>query len=314
MEDLLKFNRRKFLGSSLKFAAMAGIWGIPMEVFAEREIQTLTVLHTNDTHSRIDPFPANDPKFAGMGGVAQRLKAIDKIRAEQQQVLLLDSGDFFQGTPYFNIFGGEVEIKAMSALKYDAATLGNHDFDNGVDGLSQQLIHANFPILNTNYRLADSALSGKTERYKIFQKGEIKVGVFGVGIELKGLVDERLIKNVYYLNPVQSANETAEHLKKEENCDLVICLSHLGLKYEDSKISDLKLAEQSKYIDLILGGHTHTFLDEPLIVKNSIQKNMIIAQVGWGGIKLGRIDFLFEKKSRKIRHSASTVKISTKSS
>lgn len=314
MEDLLKFNRREFLGSSLKFAAAVGISGIPLDVFAEREIHTLTILHTNDTHSRIDPFPSNDPKFAGMGGIAQRLKAIEKIRAEQQHILLLDSGDFFQGTPYFNIFGGEVELKAMSALKYDAATLGNHDFDNGVEGLSGQLIHANFPILNTNYQLADSALSGKTESYKIFHKGEIKVGVFGIGIELKGLVDERLIKNVYYLNPVQSANETAEHLKKEENCDLVICLSHLGLKYEDSKISDVKLAEQSKHIDLILGGHTHTFLDEPLIVKNSIQKNMIIAQVGWGGIKLGRIDFLFEKKSRKIRHSASTVKISTKSS
>lgn len=314
MEDLLKFNRREFLGNSLKFAAAVGICGIPLDVFAEREMHTLTILHTNDTHSRIDPFPANDPKFAGMGGIAQRLKAIEKIRAEQQHILLLDSGDFFQGTPYFNIFGGEVELKAMSALKYDAATLGNHDFDNGVEGLSSQLIHAHFPILNTNYHLVDSALFGKTERYKIFQKGEIKVGVFGIGIELKELVDERLIKNVYYLNPVQPANETAEHLKKEENCDLVICLSHLGLKYEDSKISDVKLAEQSKHIDLILGGHTHTFLDEPLIVKNSIQKNMIIAQVGWGGIKLGRIDFLVEKKSRKIRHSASTVKISTKSS
>jgi 5'-nucleotidase len=314
MEDLLKFNRREFLGNSLKFATAIGIGGIPLDVFAEREIHTLTILHTNDTHSRIDPFPANDPKFAGMGGIAQRLNVIEKIRSEQHHVLLLDSGDFFQGTPYFNIFGGEVELKAMSALRYDATTLGNHDFDNGAEGLSRQLIHAQFPILNVNYNLADTALSGKTERYKIFQKGEIKVGVFGIGIELKGLVDERLVKNIDYLNPVQSANDTARHLKVEENCDLVICLSHLGLKYEDSKISDLKLAEQSRYIDLILGGHTHTFLDEPLIVKNSIQKNMIIAQVGWGGIKLGRIDFLFEKKSRKIRHSASTVKISTKSS
>jgi 5'-nucleotidase len=314
MEDLLKLNRRDFIGQSLKLATAVGICGIPLEVFADREIHPLTILHTNDTHSRIDPFPANDPKFAGMGGIAQRLNVIEKIRGEQSHVLLLDSGDFFQGTPYFNIFGGEVELKAMSALRYDATTLGNHDFDNGAEGLSRQLIHASFPILNTNYDLKDSALSGKIERYKIFQKGEIKVGVFGIGIELKGLVDERLIRNIYYLNPVQCANDTARHLKLEENCDLVICLSHLGLKYEDSKISDLKFAAQSKHIDLILGGHTHTFLDEPLIVKNSIQKDMIIAQVGWGGIKLGRIDFLFEKKSRKIRHSASTVKISKKSS
>ncbi|MFN0190334.1 MAG: bifunctional metallophosphatase/5'-nucleotidase [Bacteroidia bacterium] len=314
MEDLLKFNRRKFLGSSIKIAAAVGISGIPLDVFASRDLQLLTVLHTNDTHSRIDPFPANDPKFAGMGGIGERLKVIEKIRSEQQHVLLLDSGDFFQGTPYFNIFGGEIELKSMSALRYDASTLGNHDFDNGDEGLSKQLIHANFPILNSNYDLSDSVLNGKIKNYKIFQKGEIKVGVFGIGIELKGLVDDRLVKNIYYLNPVQSANRTAEHLKKEMKCDLVICLSHLGLKYEDSKISDLKLAEQSAHIDLILGGHTHTFLDEPLIVKNSIQKNMLIAQVGWGGIKLGRIDFLFEKRTQKIRHSASTVKISTKSS
>ena len=314
MEDLLKFNRRKFLGSSLKLAAAVGISGIPLDVFANRDQQLLTILHTNDTHSRIDPFPANDPKFAGMGGIAQRLNVIEKIRSDQQHVLLLDSGDFFQGTPYFNIFGGEIELKSMSALRYDASTIGNHDFDNGDEGLSKQLIHANFPILNSNYNLSDSALNGKIENYKIFQKGEIKVGVFGIGIELKGLVDDRLVKNIYYLNPVQSANRTAELLKKEMKCDLVICLSHLGLKYEDSKISDLKLAEQSSHIDLILGGHTHTFLDEPLIVKNSIQKNMLIAQVGWGGIKLGRIDFLFEKRTQKIRHSAFTVKISTKSS
>lgn len=234
MEDLLKFNRRQFLGNSLKLATAIGISGIPLDVFAEREIQMLTILHTNDTHSRIDPFPANDPKFAGMGGIAQRLHVIEKIRAEQKQILLLDSGDFFQGTPYFNIFGGEVELKSMSALQYDATTLGNHDFDNGAEGLSKQLIHAHFPILNTNYNLADSALAGKIDRYKIFQKGEIKVGVFGIGIELKGLVDDRLVNNIYYLNPVQSANDTAEHLKKEMNCDLVICLSHLGLKYSNT--------------------------------------------------------------------------------
>ncbi|MBK7682721.1 MAG: metallophosphatase [Bacteroidetes bacterium] len=314
MEDLLKFNRRKFLGSTIKLAAAVGISGIPLDVFAGRDLQLLTILHTNDTHSRIDPFPANDPKFAGMGGIAERLNAIEKIRSEQQHVLLLDSGDFFQGTPYFNIFGGEIELKSMSALRYDASTLGNHDFDNGADGLAKQLIHANFPLLNSNYNFSDSELNGKIENYKIFQKGEIKVGVFGIGIELKGLVDDRFVKNIYYLNPVQSANRTAELLKKDMKCDLVICLSHLGLKYEDSKISDLKLAEQSSHIDLILGGHTHTFLDEPLIVKNSIQKNMLIAQVGWGGIKLGRIDFLFEKRTQRIRHSASTVKISTKSS
>jgi len=314
MDELLKFNRRSFLGNTFKAMAFAGLAGIPIDVFADKNLETLVILHTNDTHSRIDPFPDNDPKFAGMGGVKQRLKIIEEIRALHPHVLLLDSGDFFQGTPYFNLFGGEIELKAMSALKYDASTLGNHDFDNGAEGLANQMKHADFPILNVNYQIDDSPLQGKIEPYKIFQKGNLKIGVFGVGIELKGLVDERLVKNIYYLNPVQRANVIAERLKKDLDCDLVVCLSHLGLKYDTPKMSDVVFAEQSKYIDLILGGHTHTFLDEPLIVKNSIQKNMIIAQVGWGGIKLGRIDFLFEKKSRRIKHSASTIKVSKKSS
>lgn len=313
MEELLKCNRRRFLDLSMRSLIFAGLSGFPTELLAEREIRRLTVLHTNDTHSRIDPFPDNDPKFPGLGGVERRMQIIENIRRENDNVLLLDSGDFFQGTPYFNTFGGEVELKAMSAMHYNAATLGNHDFDNGIEGLVKQMPHATFPFLNANYNFENTLLHGKTEKFRIFEKAGIKVGVFGLGIALKGLVEEHLVKNIAYTEPVPSANTTAFHLKKNLNCDLVICLSHLGYKYETSKISDEILAMNTKNIDLILGGHTHTFLDHPVIVKNSEQKNTLIAQTGWGGIRMGRIDFLFGKKGQKISFNSSTVKISKKS-
>ena len=310
MAAYIKTNRREFLLTGIKALAFTRLAGIPSEILAARGVKRLTILHTNDTHSRIDPFPANDPKFPGMGGVARRTTIIRQIRNESENVLLLDAGDIFQGTPYFNLFGGEVEFKAMTAMGYDAATLGNHDFDNGIEGLIRQLPHAKFPFLNINYDLSNTALDAHVEKFRIFERDGIKVGVFGVGIELKGLVDERLTTNIHYQDPLELANKTASHLKNDRNCHLVICLSHLGYRYENSKISDTVLAMNTKNIDLILGGHTHTFLDEPVIVKNSEEKNVLIAQTGWGGIRLGRIDFLLEEKGRKVSHVSSAIKIS----
>ncbi len=314
MEGLPKYSRRSFLDQSLKALLLAGACGLSGDLFAGREIRKITVLHTNDTHSRIDPFPDNDPKYPGMGGIYRRMKIIEEIRRENHPVLLLDGGDFFQGTPYFNIFGGEVELKAMSAMNYDAATLGNHDFDNGAEGLLRQLPHAKFPLLNSNYNFENSVLNGHIEKYRIFEKAGIRTGVFGIGIELNGLVDERLTKNILYTDPVKSANATAGLLKKDMKCDLVICLSHLGYKYDNDKISDETMAMATKNIDLILGGHTHTFLDTPVIVKNSEQKNVLIAQTGWVGIRLGRIDFLIGDKGEKYACAPSTIKIFKKSS
>jgi 5'-nucleotidase len=273
----------------------------------------LTILHTNDVHSHIDPFPHNDPKYPGMGGVAQRAAIIDKIRAEEKNVLLLDSGDIFQGTPYFNLYGGELELKLMSKMQYDATTIGNHDFDNGLDGLVKQFPHASFPFLCSNYDFSDTLMAGKTILYKIFLIDGIKIGIFGLGIELEGLVDKRLYGNTKYLNPVVKAAETAHLLKKEMKCDLVICLSHLGYKYKEEKISDVELAKQSLNIDLILGGHTHTFLDSPVKLRNRHGEEILICQVGWAGIKLGRVDYYFEISSRKKHATASTLKVLTKS-
>ena len=309
MEELRRTNRREFIGQSLKTIGLISLAGIPSSLLGS-ELHELTILHTNDTHSRIDPFPDNDPKYAGLGGVARRSEIINSIRKSKANVLLLDSGDIFQGTPYFNLFGGEVELKAMTAMGYDCATFGNHDFDNGIEGLVSKMPFAGFPFVNVNYRLNDTSLFEKTNQFRIFEKGKIKVGVFGVGIDLNGLVDSKLTEGLVYTDPISSANRTAEILRHDHRCHLVICLSHLGYKYDNSQISDITLAMNTKNIDLILGGHTHTFLDQPDIVKNSEQKNVIIAQTGFGGIRLGRIDFLFGERGQKISHSHSTVKVS----
>lgn len=303
-------NRREFIKGVFGGMALAGLSSLPLELFARAEMTKLTILHTNDVHSRIDPFPANDPKYPNMGGVARRAALIKKIRATEKNVLLLDAGDIFQGTPYFNLYGGELEFKLMSEMGYDASTLGNHDFDNGIDGLVKQMPNMNFPFLNSNYSFKDTLLENKIQEYKIFRKGDLKIGVFGIGIELRGLVDPKLSGNILCNDPLVNANRISTLLKNEEKCDLVICLSHLGYKYNDKKVSDSVLAKESSHIDLIIGGHTHTFLDEPTQVVNKEGKEVLIAQVGWAGIKLGRIDYYFDSKKRKKDLMLSTVKIS----
>ena len=258
----------------------------------------LTVLHTNDTHSRLEPFPMDGGRNQGLGGIAGRAELIRKIRSEEEHVLLLDAGDIFQGTPYFNLYKGEPEIKAMSAMNYDACTIGNHDFDAGMENLAAQLTqHANFPMLVANYDFSGTPMEYKTQPYKIFKKGKLKIGVFGVSIEGRGLIPDNLFGATKYLDPVQKANETADQLKRSESCDMVICLSHLGNQYSTKKVSDEVLAKESEHIDLIIGGHTHTFLDNPVVYKNKKGDDVVVNQVGFAGIILGRLDFEFSKFS-----------------
>lgn len=266
-----------------------------LDALASGDVKKLTILHTNDVHSRIEPFPMDGSRNQGLGGVARRSALIKKVRAEEPNVLLLDAGDIFQGTPYFNLYGGELEIKLMSDMGYDAATMGNHDFDNGIEGFYKQLPHANFPILVSNYDFSDTVMHQSTRPYQIFHKQGLKIGVFGIGIELKGLVGEKNYGATKYLDPVQKANETASLLKNELKCDLIICLSHLGYKYNDDKVSDQTLALNNDHIDLIIGGHTHTFMPQPQDVKNRAGKITTINQVGFAGINLGRIDYYFEQ-------------------
>jgi 5'-nucleotidase len=250
----------------------------------------LVILHTNDWHSQIEPFGAHHPKFAGMGGFKARVELVKKIRNLYANVLLLDSGDIFQGTPYFNFYHGELEFKLMSELKYDFATLGNHDFDAGLEGLEKQLKYAEFKFLTANYDFSQTILKDKFEPYTIIERGEFKIGIFGLGIELNGLVPEKLYGHTKYNDPIKTANEIADNLRKK-GCNLIVCLSHLGYEYQNSKVSDIVLAKNSSNIDLILGGHTHTFLDQPTEILNKKNKKIFINQVGWAGLIMGRIDY-----------------------
>ena len=260
----------------------------------------LTILHTNDQHSRIEPFDSSYSRNPNQGGFARRAALIQKIRKEEKNVLLLDSGDTFQGTPYFNFFGGELEFKLMSMMGYDASTMGNHDFDNGMEGFKKVLPNAKFPFICSNYDFKNTILDGQTLPYKVFNKNGIKVGIFGVGIELAGLVGKKSYGETVYLNPVEIAQHYATFLRNEKKCDLVICLSHIGYDYKDNprKISDKILASQTDGIDLILGGHTHTFLPEPQTFVNKSGKNVMVNQVGWAGLLLGKINFYFDKNKK----------------
>lgn len=255
----------------------------------------LTILHTNDTHSNIDPFPENHAKFPSRGGVARRYEIVQKIRTEEEHVLLLDAGDIFQGTPYFNKFGGVLEMKLMTELGYDAATMGNHDFDGGMDGFLNAKQFAKFPFLCANYDFKNTLLDGQTQKNIILTKATLKIGIFGIGIELSGLVPGAYYGETKYLDPVEIANAQAKELK-DAGCDLIICLSHLGYEYSTEKISDRTLAQKTRNIHLIIGGHTHTFLEKPTEETNLDGNTVLINQVGWGGINLGRIDFEIESK------------------
>lgn len=295
-------NRKEFLktvgGGTLALSLAPNlVFASQKNILDRNAAYKLTVLHTNDQHSRIEPFDSSYSRNPNQGGFARRATLIQQIRSQEKNVLLLDAGDIFQGTPYFNFYGGELEFKLMSMMGYDAATMGNHDFDNGLDGFLKALPNAKFPFITSNYDFSNTILDGKTEKYKIFKKDGIKVGLFGVGIELDGLVGKKQYQETKYLNPVEIAQHYADFLRKEKGCDLVICLSHIGFNYRDDadKISDKKLAAQTDNIDLILGGHTHTFLPEPQSFTNKSGKNVLVNQVGWAGLLLGRIDFYFDK-------------------
>lgn len=307
----MKSNRRDFLKTLLAGSALASLSFSPFRTFANKEYIKLTILHTNDTHSHIDPFPANDPKYPGMGGFARRAEIIKEIRKAEKNILLLDAGDIFQGTPYFNMYGGEPELKLMSQMGYDAATIGNHEFDNGLEGILSKLPDATFPFINSNYDFSNTILAGKILPYKIFNKANIKIGVFGLGVELDGLVNKTSYGNTVYLDPIKKAEEMAHLLKNQMGCDRIICLSHMGYEYksEDKKPSDFILAKQSKNIDLIIGGHTHTFIDKPYKYYNLDNKEVYVCQVGWAGIKLGRLDFYIEAGSKKKFVDTHTIKI-----
>jgi 5'-nucleotidase len=290
--------RRKFIRNTTTASLIAGtaLWSntaLAAGFFTDRKetagLKKITILHTNDTHSHIEPINGGDDD--GKGGVARRAALIKRVRAENPNTILLDCGDIFQGTPYFNFYGGELEIKLMSMMGYDAATIGNHDFDAGIEGLYKQLPNANFDFVISNYDFSNTIMDGHTKPYKVMVKDGVRIGMFGLGIKLDGLVAPKMYKETQYQDPLMVAQDMVIALREKEKCNIVICISHLGYKYGSSKISDISLAQQTSGIDLIIGGHTHTFLDQPDLVTNAAGETTMVNQVGCYGINVGRIDF-----------------------
>ena len=292
--------RRNFIGQASAAATFMSLGAFSLDSCGYSGKKHITILHTNDVHSHIDPFPTTHARFPNLGGIVKRAQLIEKIRAENPNTLLLDAGDIFQGTPYFNFYGGELEFKLMSKLGYDAATIGNHDFDNGIDGLLAQMPHAEFKLLSANYDFSNTVMNGYVDAFNIFEIDQIKIGVFGLGIQLEGLVTRNLYKETKYLDPKEITQDMGRILKEEKKCDLVICLSHLGYEYRNypQRPSDVKIGSETEHIDLIIGGHTHTFLEKPEVRRNKVGKKVIINQVGCYGVNLGRIDFYFDEQGK----------------
>ena len=283
-------NRRKFIYSS--GLASLSVMGLNSCNLNSRNLK-ITILHTNDVHSQIEPFPTNHNQYPNKGGFARRASLFEEIVDLNPNTLIFDAGDIFQGTPYFNFFQGDLELGLMKKMGYNAATIGNHEFDAGLKTLKQNIINNNFQFISSNYDFTNTELEGLVDEYKIYKKEGVKIGVFGLGIELKGLVNPLLFKETKYNDPLDVAKDMTSKLKFEKGCDLIICISHLGHQYQIDKISDTKLAKLTSNIDLIIGGHTHTLLKEPLILKNSLGEEVIINQVGSSGVFVGRIDFNF---------------------
>lgn len=291
-------NRRSFLKQTVIAGGALSLGFFPTELFASGEMVKLTVMHTNDMHCHIDPFPADHAEYPGKGGLIRIASMVNQARMENPNLLLLDAGDMFQGTPYFNYFKGDLILKIMSKMGYDAGTVGNHEFDNGLNDILAAFKFASFPIISSNYDFSDTILADQVVPWKIIRKGPVKVGIYGLGIELAGLVSPLNFGNTQYLDPLVTAQKMEVLLKKEHDCDLVICLSHLGYSYENAKISDTFLASQTKYTDLIVGGHTHTFLEKPTVVKNAVGNPILVNQAGWAALALGKIDFVFDRSGK----------------
>lgn len=255
------------------------------------------ILHTNDTHSQVEPTQKSTLSTSDMGGYARRMGVISKIRSEEKNVLLLDAGDFSQGTPYFNFYNGRIEIDAINKMKYDAITLGNHEFDNGMDTLALILSKATVPVVCSNYDISQSVLALYVKPYTILRKSGLKIGIIGLGVEPKSLIIESNYKGLIYENPIEIANKTAIFLKKQEKCDLIICLSHLGADQKEDVVNDFELAKKTRYIDVIIGGHSHSMI----VGKKELNldgKEVIISQMAKSGFYLGRIDLEMSKKKK----------------
>lgn len=274
------------------FVAM--IFSLPTMAKGEKDI---VILHTNDAHSQIFPFSKNlmDTLKAGRAGFVRRVNYVNEQRKQAPNLLLLDSGDFSQGSTYFTMFKGDVEIGLMNIMHYDAATIGNHEFDFGLENMARLFKMAEFPIVCANYDFTGTPCEDIVKPYTVIVRNGVRIGIFGLSPKLEGLVTKANYGNTQYLDPVESARKVVAQLRGKEKCDIVVCLSHLGWTKEDVDPCDSWLVEHTTGIDIVLGGHTHTYLNPVKKVKNAEGKIVFVDQNGKSGIFISRFDIKVRK-------------------
>ena len=256
----------------------------------------LTILHTNDTHSTILPLGRNlaDTMLADRGGYLRRIAMLNEERQKDPQLLLFDSGDFSQGSAFYSMFEGDVEIGLMNQMKYDAVTIGNHEFDFGLDNMIRLFKMAQFPIVCSNYDFADTELKDLVKPYVVLKRRGVKIGVFALCPPLEGLVFTKNYGPLRFLDPVEVTNQMVDILRNQKKCDYVICLSHLG--WQVSEYPDNRFIEQTRGVDLVLGGHTHTYFDELQYENNADGRPIPVDQNGKHAVFVGKLLLTFNKK------------------
>ncbi len=259
-----------------------------------QNLKELYIFHTNDTHSCIEPIETHNPDTAqaGKAGFVRRATFLKEMRKQHPDMLLFDSGDFSQGSPYYNMFKGDVEVSLMNQVGYDAGTIGNHEFDFGLENMARLFRTAKFPIVCANYGVEGTVLEGIVKPYIILHRNGLKIGVFGLGPKLEGLVQQKNYEGLVYKNPIDCANRVATLLKKKKHCDVVICLSHLGWKGLEG---DEVLISATRNIDVVLGGHSHSYFKAPLFYKNLDGVEVPVQQMGKNGRFIGRMVLKFQK-------------------
>lgn len=270
-----------------KYLIMTCLW-LFVAIYGRAQTKKIVLLHTNDTHSQIEPLDSTDCSHPDKGGIARRQAYVESVRASERNVLVLDAGDFSQGTIYYNIFGGQMEIECMNLIGYDAATLGNHEFDSGLENLRKMLRKARFPIVCTNYDVSTTCLKKWIKPYHIIHTDGLRIGIIGLGVRLEGIVQQKNCRGIKFIRPYEIAEKTALFLKEKKKCDLVVCLSHLGL--DKNTYNDRELAAKTSNIDVILGGHSHVFMQSPEWVENVRGHKVLVSQAGEKGVLVGRVD------------------------
>ena len=282
--------KRKYILLALLF--------LPVSFLGALQTKHLEILQTSDTHSRIEPIPTTSAdRSAGMGGAARRAAFIKQERTQNPDLLVFDCGDISQGTPYYNVFRGELEVRMMNLMGYDAMAIGNHEFDSGLDNMARLFRMAKFPVLCANYDVKGTVLDGLVKPYVILKRNGLKIGVFGLSPKLEGLVQADKCEGVIYNDPIPVAQKMADLLKQKEHCDVVVCLSHLGITSQyPNEPCDEELVRKTNHIDVILGGHSHTFMNKPAYYLNKDGVTVAVSHTGKNGIYVGKLDLTLTKK------------------